>query len=159
MVLAQLKKAKLPSLKARLHMSTVGVKIQRLEDVEEDEVVIIENEPIAMLSYVVAMKKQVVYITSYSRLGLVWGHVFKSGKTAEAATVVEQLQLRITQAIQLKSKVPATGIEQMSAGFDDDDDDGEVGPPAAKFRQSSHRHRARSACLPDLTNAPHPSLP
>eukprot|EP00729_Bicosta_minor_P003888 gene3888-12068_t len=132
----RLKKLKEKPCKARLHLSTVGVKIQQLEDVEDGEVVIVENEPMPQIAYVGIVpgdKKKVAYVTSYSKLGLVWVHVFQAAKSAEALEVVEALQSRKDQAAEQKSKVPATGIEEMSAGFEEDDEDDESGVPIGAF--------------------------
>jgi hypothetical protein len=63
-IAARVKQNKAP-MKARLHLSTVAVKIQRLEDAEEDEVLIVENEPVAQIAFVTQLsdKKKVIYIT------------------------------------------------------------------------------------------------
>lgn len=116
----RLKKLKEKPCKARLHLSTVGVKIQQLEDVEDGEVVIVENEPMPQIAYVGIVpgdKKKVAYVTSYSKLGLVWVHVFQAAKSAEALEVVEALQSRKDQAAEQKSKVPATGNRSMTYVF------------------------------------------
>lgn len=88
---ARLKKLKLPATKVKLHCSTISLKIVEEDsggsgaDGDEAEV-ILENEPISQIAYVMVVpgdKKRVAYITSYSRLGLLWTHVFQVGKSKE----------------------------------------------------------------------------
>eukprot|EP00039_Didymoeca_costata_P032399 m.37680 g.37680 ORF g.37680 m.37680 type:complete len:740 (+) comp9339_c0_seq1:250-2469(+) len=131
--MARIKKTKAPMIKAKLHMSTIGVKI--VQQTDDAEVVTLENEPILQVAYacVLSDKKRVAYVTSYSRLGLVWTHVVQCNKAAEAALLVEGLISRKTQAIEQKSLVPATNIEQMSSGVEDDDDDDETCAPLGVF--------------------------
>ena len=72
---------------------------------------------IAYVGIVPGDKKKVAYVTSYSKLGLVWVHVFQAAKSAEALEVVEALQSRKDQAAEQKSKVPATGNRSMTYVF------------------------------------------
>lgn len=131
----RLKKSKPASAKVKLHCSTIAIKIVDENDAESSAV-ILENEPTAQIAYASVLssdKKRVAYVTSYSRLGLVWVHIFQCGKAAEAALIAETILARKQQALEQKSLVPATGIEQMSSGVDDDEDEEENFAPLGVF--------------------------
>lgn len=102
----------------------------------------IENEPIAQIAYVCVApgdKKKVAYVTrfgcaqsicpcsrrllSYSRLGLVWVHLFAVSKAKDAAAIVDVCLDRQKSAAEQRSLVPASGIDQMSAGIDDEEEE------------------------------------
>ena len=145
----RLKGLKQKPSKIKLHLSTVGLKIQLLDGTEDEETTIVENEPIAQVCFagiVPKESKQVAYVTSYSKLGLVWVHVFQCKNAKEAQEIVEEISTRRTQAADQKSKVPATGIEEMSAGFDDDDEDEDNGLPIGAF----HVQYLGNASVPDI---------
>ena len=56
-------------------------------------------------------KKRVAYVTSYSRLGLLWTHVFQCSKSKEAIELVDCINERRFLAAENVKKVKATGVE------------------------------------------------
>ena len=141
----RLKKAKPAAIKVKLHCSTIAIKIV---DENDEGATILENEPTAQIAYACVLpdKKRVAYITSYSRLGLVWVHVFQCAKAADAALVAETILARKQQALEQKSLVPATGIEQMSSGVDDDEEEDESCAPLGVF----HAQYLGNVSVPDI---------
>lgn len=110
---AKIKKLKPTPMKVKLHCSTVGIKFSE-EAVAEDEIdTILENEPIGQISHALVQpgdKKRVMYITSYSRLGLVWAHVFQTSKSKEASQIAETILDRRATAAEQKSLVKASNV-------------------------------------------------
>lgn len=121
---ARLKKMKLSFGKNTLHCSTIGCKI--VEEVDAEETEILENEPIEQIAYVGLVpkdKKGVAYVTSYSRLGLLWTHVFQCAKSKGPQEIIDCIMERKRLAAEQDRKVKSGAVEQMSANVDDDDDD------------------------------------
>lgn len=121
---ARLKKIKAPVTKVKLHCSTISCKI--VEELGDDENEVIENEPIEQIAYAAVDpkdKKRVAYVTSYSRLGLLWTHVFQCGKSKEALELAACINERRDLAAENVKKIKATGVEAMSANVDDEDED------------------------------------
>lgn len=130
---ARLKKVKPVARKVNITVSTVGIRI--VDAANEDT---IENEPIQQIAYSCVLpgdKKKIAYVTNYSKLGLLYTHIFSLGKSKEATAAVETIVDRKTDAAAQKSLVPATGIEKMSAGVEEDDEEGEMeaGKPLGVF--------------------------
>lgn len=120
----RLKKMKMNLGKNTLHCSTIGLKI--VEELDDDETEIIENEPIEQIAYVSVApsdKKRVAYVTSYSRLGLLWTHVFQCNKSKEAIEIVDCIKERQELAAEQGKKVKSSAIEAMSANVGDEDED------------------------------------
>lgn len=108
----ELKKSKTPERKVTLTISTVGI---RITDAQHGET--IENEPLIQIAYFCAVpkeKKKVAYITSYSKLGLVYAHVFTCAKTSDAEGILEAIADRKRMASESKSMVPPTGVLDLS---------------------------------------------
>eukprot|EP00048_Salpingoeca_helianthica_P004078 m.73515 g.73515 ORF g.73515 m.73515 type:complete len:695 (+) comp13038_c1_seq1:54-2138(+) len=117
--------------KVAVTVSTVGIRI-----VDPKLEVTLENEPLALIAFFAAVptdKKKVAYITSYTKLGLVYCHLFSCSKPAGVAEILETIADRKLLASQHRSMVPATGIEKMSAGLDQEDEEDESGVPVAAF--------------------------
>eukprot|EP00040_Diaphanoeca_grandis_P028350 m.164037 g.164037 ORF g.164037 m.164037 type:complete len:767 (-) comp31319_c1_seq1:340-2640(-) len=133
--IALLKKSKAIPTKAMLHCSTIGLKIVDKEDTEDDLDHEIENEPIEQIAYaniVNSDKKRFAYVTSYSRLGLLWTHVFQCSKSKEAAEIVHVINERRKMAAEQKKVVKGTRLDTMSANIAEEDED-EGGAIAAYF--------------------------
>lgn len=84
------------------------------------------TDPIGQIAYCAVHpsdKKRVVYVTSYSRLGIVWTHMFQCAKTKDAAEIVETILDRRTKAAQAGSKLKSSRLESMSAYVGDDEED------------------------------------
>ena len=83
-------------------------------------------DPIAQIAYVSVHpsdKKRVVYVASYSRLGLVWTHLFQCSKPKEAADMVETIKARKASAAENASKLKSARLQAMSAFVGADEDE------------------------------------
>jgi len=123
---ALLKKSKAMVSKAKLHCSTIGLKIVDLEDTSGDIGDIIEDEPIEQIAFASVLdsdKKRFAYVTSYSRLGLLWTHVFQASKSKEAIEIVEVINDRRKIALAQTKLVKGSGLDTMSANIGEEDED------------------------------------
>jgi serine/threonine protein kinase len=133
MAAARLKRLKPVARKVNVTVSTVGIRI--VDAANEDT---IENEPIQQIAFTSVLpgdKKKIAYVTSYSKLGLLYTHIFAMGKSKDAVEATEAIVDRKTDAAKQKSLVPPTGIENMSAGVEEDDEEEELetGKPLGVF--------------------------
>jgi hypothetical protein len=69
------------------------------------------------------------YVTSYSRLGLVWAHVLQCKTTKDAAVVVAAIVERKKQAVHAKSLLPRTDIDAYADPVGGEDDTESEAPP------------------------------
>jgi hypothetical protein len=102
--------------KVSVTVSTVGI---RIVDTHTGEYETVENEPLIQIAFCTAVpgdKKKVAYITSYSKLGLVYCHVFACAKSAEADAFVAAIAERKRTASVTRSMVPPTGTYSAFGG-------------------------------------------
>ena len=111
--LAHLKKMKVEK-KVIVTVSTVGI---RIVDAADDTT--LENEPLLQIAYatpITGEKKKVAYITSYSKLGLVYCHVFTCAKPKDVDEFLETIADRKRMASESRSLVPPTGTFGVTKG-------------------------------------------
>lgn len=107
--------------KVALTVSTVGLRI-----VDEPTGDTLENEPMLQMAYAALVpgdKKKIAYVTSYSRLGVVFAHIFAVGKAKEAKLILDTISSRRADAVATKSEVARRRIDSMSAGWDEEEEE------------------------------------